>query len=192
VLSFGPEKILVVLVLAMILLGPDKLPSMARQLGAAVRAFREFQHKVETEVRNTVPDLPSSADIARFTRSPGAFLNSLAEMDLGQDPVPDPGAATPTEDDAWPSDPGAPGATARVDDQADGSAPGGAESASAGNGVAGNGVAGNGVAGNPVAGNGSAGNGSGQGPGTPGRHPAPASPVPTGGALPVGNDPSMN
>ena len=107
-LSFGPEKIVVVLVLAMILLGPDKLPSMARQLGAAWRAFREFQQKMESEVRDSVPDLPSTAEIARFTRSPVAFLNSLAEMDGGEDPVPDPGAATATDDGEWPADPGAP------------------------------------------------------------------------------------
>ena len=110
-LSFGPEKILVILVLAVILLGPDKLPSVARQLGAAWKSLRDFQQKVEKEVRENVPDLPSSHDIARFARSPVTFLNSLAELDGGEDPVADPGvagAADPAPEESWPTDPAAP------------------------------------------------------------------------------------
>ena len=82
-----------ILVVAVILLGPDKLPSVARQLGAAWQVPARFPAGVEKEVRENVPDLPSSHDIARFARSPVTFLNSLAELDGGEDPVADPGVS---------------------------------------------------------------------------------------------------
>jgi sec-independent protein translocase protein TatB len=90
-LSLNPEKLLVVLVVALVLLGPDKLPRLARQLGAGWRQLREFQQRVEREVRETMPDLPSTQQIAGMARSPARFLNSLANMD-DEPLVPDPGA----------------------------------------------------------------------------------------------------
>ena len=106
-LSLSPLKIVIVLVVALVLVGPDKLPGLARQIGGAWRAFRSFSSKVETEVRSTMPDLPSTGDIARLARSPVAFLDSLAE--LNTDPlVPDSGAVASAQGDALRADPGAP------------------------------------------------------------------------------------
>ena len=42
-LSISPVKILIVLVVAMILVGPDKLPQVARQIGGAWRALKSFR-----------------------------------------------------------------------------------------------------------------------------------------------------
>jgi len=81
VLNLDPAKLLVIAVVAVILLGPDKLPQVARQVGAAWRSFAEFRHKMEAEVRSSIPDLPSSADIARLARSPSALLDHLSSMD---------------------------------------------------------------------------------------------------------------
>jgi len=83
VLNLDPPKLLVIAVVAVILLGPDKLPQVARQVGAAWHAFGEFRHKMESEVRSSIPDLPSSADIARLARSPSALLDHLSKMDGG-------------------------------------------------------------------------------------------------------------
>jgi Sec-independent protein translocase protein TatA len=194
---FGPEKILVVLVLALILLGPDKLPAMARQLGAAWKALRDFQTKVETEVRNTVPDLPSTADIARYARSPVSLLNTLAELG-SEDPVPDPGApdAAPhaaAEADAagdWPADPGSPDAAA---------ASGPAVNGAAANGSSTNGPAVNGS--DPITGpvvdgavvDGAATNGAaGDGPAVNGRRPTGEPRRPGAAAVAFPDDPSMN
>ncbi len=35
---------------------------------------------MESEVRNTMPDLPSTSEIARLARSPSALLNHLSNM----------------------------------------------------------------------------------------------------------------
>jgi sec-independent protein translocase protein TatB len=79
-LNLDPGKLLVIAVVAVILLGPDKLPQVARQVGGAWRSFNDFRQRMESEVRSSIPDLPSSTDIARLARSPSALLNHLSNM----------------------------------------------------------------------------------------------------------------
>jgi len=78
--NLDPGKLLVIAVIAIILLGPDRLPQVARQVGGAWRSFNEFRHRMETEVRSSMPDLPSTSEIARLARSPSALLNHLSTM----------------------------------------------------------------------------------------------------------------
>jgi sec-independent protein translocase protein TatB len=78
--NLDPGKLLIIAVVAVLLLGPDRLPQVARQAGGAWRAFNEFRHKMESEVRSSIPDLPSSTDIARLARSPSALLDHLSNM----------------------------------------------------------------------------------------------------------------
>jgi sec-independent protein translocase protein TatB len=113
VFFLSPAKLLLVFVVVMIVIGPEKLPSVARQLGAALESLRNFHSKVESDVRESIPNLPSTADIARMARSPSVLLNTLMDMPSGSvdDPVPDPGspaAGTHAEGDDWPIDTGAP------------------------------------------------------------------------------------
>jgi sec-independent protein translocase protein TatB len=88
-LNLDPGKLLVIGVVAVILLGPDRLPQVARQLGGAWRSFNEFRHRMESEVRNTMPDLPPTSEIARLARSPSALLNHLSTMSSDPDEEPD-------------------------------------------------------------------------------------------------------
>jgi sec-independent protein translocase protein TatB len=85
-LNLDPGKLLVIGVVAIILLGPDRLPQVARQLGGAWRSFNEFRHRMESEVRNTMPDLPPTSEIARLARSPSALLNHLSNMSSDEEP----------------------------------------------------------------------------------------------------------
>jgi Sec-independent protein translocase protein TatA len=111
--SLNPEKLFIVFIVAMVLLGPDKLPKLARQMATGWAKVKAFQQRMESEVRVTMPDLPSSRDIARMARSPVAYLNSMAASG-GDRLVPDPAApAAPAGDlgaanGAWPVDPAAP------------------------------------------------------------------------------------
>jgi Sec-independent protein translocase protein TatA len=98
-LNLDPAKLLIIAVVAIILLGPDRLPHLARQVGAAWRTFNDYRHRMETEVRSSMPDLPSTTEIARLARSPSALLNHLSNMS-GDD-------LSPTEGTDPPSDPGA-------------------------------------------------------------------------------------
>src|SRR5271163_2270509 len=85
-LNLDPGKLLVIGVVAIILLGPDRLPQVARQVGGAWRSFNEFRHRMESEVRNTMPDLPPTSEIARLARSPSALLNHLSNMSTDEEP----------------------------------------------------------------------------------------------------------
>jgi len=78
--NLDPGKLIVIGVVAIILLGPDKLPQFARQVGGAWRTFNEFRHRMESEVRSSMPDLPPTSEIARLARSPSALLNHLSSM----------------------------------------------------------------------------------------------------------------
>ncbi len=79
----SPVKVLVILVVALIVLGPDKLPQVARQLGALWGDFRRFRERLEHDVRGSFPDLPSTDRITQAVRSPIAFLDGLADVHGG-------------------------------------------------------------------------------------------------------------
>jgi sec-independent protein translocase protein TatB len=79
VLGLSPVRLLIVAVVGLILVGPDKLPQYARQAGAAWKSLRSVQQRVEDEIRTAVPDLPRSVDLARYARSPISLLNQLAD-----------------------------------------------------------------------------------------------------------------
>lgn len=75
----SPAKLLVVLLVAIVVLGPDKLPKVARQVGALWGDFRRLRERLETDVRGNFPDLPSTDKITQAVRSPISFLDSLAD-----------------------------------------------------------------------------------------------------------------
>ena len=75
----SPAKLLVILVVALVVLGPDKLPKVAKQIGGFWGDFRRFRERLESDVRGTFPDLPSTDTIAQAVRSPLSFLDRLAD-----------------------------------------------------------------------------------------------------------------
>lgn len=85
--NLDPGKLLIIGVVAILLLGPDRLPQVARQVGDTWKSFNEFRHRMEAEVRSNIPDLPSSADLAHLARSPSALLNHLGNMASGGEAV---------------------------------------------------------------------------------------------------------
>jgi TatA/E family protein of Tat protein translocase len=60
VFSLSPVKIMVIVAVVLLLLGPDKLPEVAHKLGSSWRSLKRLQERVEAEVREAIPDLPSS------------------------------------------------------------------------------------------------------------------------------------
>ncbi len=52
--SIAPAKILVVLVVALVVLGPERLPQVAKQAGKAWGDFRRFREHLETEVKGAL------------------------------------------------------------------------------------------------------------------------------------------
>jgi len=99
--GINPIKIMVIVAVVLLLLGPDKLPEVAHKLGSSWRALKRIQERVETEVRDALPDLPSSGDIARMARSPINLLNQLADQVDAKESS-DVGATTSTPVEAQP------------------------------------------------------------------------------------------
>jgi sec-independent protein translocase protein TatB len=79
VLGLSPVRLFIVAIVGLILLGPDKLPQVARQAGSLWHTLRTLQQRVEDEIHEAVPDLPRSADLVRYARSPVSLLNQLAD-----------------------------------------------------------------------------------------------------------------
>jgi sec-independent protein translocase protein TatB len=83
--NLDPAKLLIIAVVAIILLGPDRLPHVARQVGGFWRTFNDYRHRMESQVRESMPDLPSTAEITRLARSPSALLDHLSTMGSDSD-----------------------------------------------------------------------------------------------------------
>lgn len=54
--SIGGTELVIILVFAFLLFGPDKLPQMGRTIGRALRQFRETQEKLTNVVQTEVVD----------------------------------------------------------------------------------------------------------------------------------------
>jgi TatA/E family protein of Tat protein translocase len=52
----GPLEILVILFVALVVFGPNKLPEIGRQVAKGVREFRTFQQGIRDEVGGTFGD----------------------------------------------------------------------------------------------------------------------------------------
>jgi TatA/E family protein of Tat protein translocase len=87
VLDLSPTKLIIIFVVVVVLLGPKRLPEVARQLGAGWRKLRELHLQLDRELRQSIPDLPSSQEIVRLARSPVTLLNQLADRSGSGVPV---------------------------------------------------------------------------------------------------------
>jgi sec-independent protein translocase protein TatB len=65
--NLDPAKILVILVIVLVVVGPERLPKVARTLGAAWHEFQRVRQDVADEVRAALPD---TGDLPRIPRIP--------------------------------------------------------------------------------------------------------------------------
>jgi len=83
-MSLGPEKIILILVVALIVFGPQRLPEIARQVGAMMRELRRMQDTVRGELEHVLhPDFSPA--------NPGATQEAIEDTDHAALP---PGAST--------------------------------------------------------------------------------------------------
>jgi Tat protein translocase TatB subunit len=110
--SLGPAEILVILVVALIVLGPNKLPQAGRQLGRALSEVRKWTSDMKSEIKTVVdfedrpkyssPEYPSSptasttvtADAQPLT-SPGVPVTSPGTTVTSPGTTGDPDPAPP-------------------------------------------------------------------------------------------------
>jgi Tat protein translocase TatB subunit len=78
--GIGMPELVVILVVALIVLGPKRLPEVARSIGRAVGEFRrqsnevmeEFHAQLDVEERETVPKKPSGTPGAERPEAHGS------------------------------------------------------------------------------------------------------------------------
>ena len=70
-LNVGPLELLVVLAVALIVVGPERLPELARSVGRVLRQFRDVQDEVRNMVSSSVDDeiRDAAAEFGKLTGS---------------------------------------------------------------------------------------------------------------------------
>ncbi len=58
--AFSPIHILIVAVVALLVLGPDQLPKVARNIGHGFREFRRVQEHLRSELRDVVSEFDNA------------------------------------------------------------------------------------------------------------------------------------
>lgn len=86
-MNLGPGEILAVLLVALIVFGPKRLPEIGRQVGAAMRELRKMQESVRSELDQVMhPDI--TPEVTPSTNGDGAESASATTVD-------EPGHQTP-------------------------------------------------------------------------------------------------
>jgi len=58
--GLGWQELIIILVIALIIFGPRKLPEIGKSLGQAINGFKESTKKVQDEARKELKDIESS------------------------------------------------------------------------------------------------------------------------------------
>lgn len=107
--NLDPTKIAIVMIVALLVLGPEKLPNFAKQIGGWWREFQRIRSKIHSEINGAVNQLNSSAapltDVMNSTSASfGGFVQSIFTGDTSADnaksPLANPVRARPQNIDA--------------------------------------------------------------------------------------------
>ncbi len=98
-MSLGPAEILMVLVVALVLFGPKKLPEVSRQVGGALRELRKIQDTVQNEMRSVIDEhvgpvnrMAAHEPPLAEPLAPAPTALTAGEPDLGDEQSPPPAA----------------------------------------------------------------------------------------------------
>jgi Tat protein translocase TatB subunit len=75
VFNIGPEEIILILVVALVFLGPNRLPEVARQIGKGVREFRSLSTRARQELLDNVNLQGEAEDLAPLELDPPSLPN---------------------------------------------------------------------------------------------------------------------
>ena len=94
-MQLGPAEILVVLVIALLVFGPTKLPEVGRQVGRAMKEFRQFQQTMTRDMHDVFSDDASAGAEPAPTLPPKEPTIDVASSEVTPS---DEGAAESVED----------------------------------------------------------------------------------------------
>jgi sec-independent protein translocase protein TatA len=112
--NIGPPELIIILVLALIIFGPKRLPEIGKTVGKSLREFRQASSDIRREIREGLNDAPAPGSPA--TNGEGAADAAAkaenvvsAEATASQSSAAGEASASPQEPPAAPPEP-APGA----------------------------------------------------------------------------------
>jgi len=94
--NIGPVELILILIIALVVFGPGKLPDVANSLGKSVREFRRAASDI-TEATKVDPETPATNQPAAAP-APNALADSSAPNQLAEAPAPKP-ASTDADGD---------------------------------------------------------------------------------------------
>jgi Tat protein translocase TatB subunit len=98
-MSLGPEKIILILVVALIVFGPQRLPDIARQVGAILRELRRMQDTVRDELEHVLhPDFVAPNPGSSAATDQHAAVEDVDHAALPPGPLPEHDAEDVTDD----------------------------------------------------------------------------------------------
>jgi sec-independent protein translocase protein TatB len=86
--------LVVIFLIALIVLGPEKLPQVARVLGKAMADFRRITTDFRTQIEDEMRDMERHTRVQQMTATPSPYAPTDAEL-LGATPTPAEASASP-------------------------------------------------------------------------------------------------
>jgi Tat protein translocase TatB subunit len=91
-LGIGPGELVLILIIAVIVLGPDKIPETMRTLGKAMREIRSitegFQKELNKELAEVTKEPPTAAKPAEVKPAPSPPAEAKLAEAVNEEPIP--------------------------------------------------------------------------------------------------------
>ena len=101
-LNIGPQELFIILVIALLVVGPQRLPALGRSIGRGLRELRKAQDEVKRTIQVNLDDEPPNGSSATPAPARGAATGPADGRPTDPKPVaPDP---TPTASEPLPAD----------------------------------------------------------------------------------------
>ena len=66
--GIGFSELILILVVALVVFGPDKLPEIGKTLGKTVKEFNRAVNKIDSQIKNEVNNVAETAGMERYER----------------------------------------------------------------------------------------------------------------------------
>ena len=82
--SIGPQEIVIIAIVALVIVGPEKLPEFARMIGRAMRDLKKYASEVREEFQKDLPVDEIKRDLDVFSQETPSYDYSYGESDSSE------------------------------------------------------------------------------------------------------------